>query len=140
PGPAGTGSPPEGAVPGGGFTVTVAMTSLTGCSGEDFASILQALGYRMDRRPAPPPAAPVADIPAAPVTEAGAPNPSASAEPVAAPLAETETLAEAPAEEPVADAPAEAEAAEPAVATGPAEAAPAETPEAPATETPAEPA
>ena len=29
------------------------MTSLTGASGEDFASILRSLGYRMDRRPKP---------------------------------------------------------------------------------------
>jgi ATP-dependent RNA helicase SUPV3L1/SUV3 len=50
--------PPEGAVPGNGFTVTVAMTSLLGCSGEDFSSVLRALGYRMERRPAPPVAAP----------------------------------------------------------------------------------
>ena len=39
---------------GRGFTVTGAMTSLTGASGEDFASILRSLGYRMDRRPKPP--------------------------------------------------------------------------------------
>ena len=45
---------PPGAVAGGGFTVTNAMTSLTGASGEDFASILRSLGYRMDRRPKPP--------------------------------------------------------------------------------------
>ena len=51
--------PPEGAVPGNGFTVTVAMTSLLGCSGEDFSSVLRALGYRMERKPKPaePPAA-----------------------------------------------------------------------------------
>ena len=30
------------------------MTSLTGASGEDFASILRSLGYRMERRPKPP--------------------------------------------------------------------------------------
>jgi ATP-dependent RNA helicase SUPV3L1/SUV3 len=45
---------PPGAIIGGGFTVTNAMTSLTGASGEDFASILRSLGYRMDRRPKPP--------------------------------------------------------------------------------------
>ncbi len=45
--------PPEGAINGFGFTQTVAMTSLLGCSGEDFASVLRALGYRMERRPAP---------------------------------------------------------------------------------------
>jgi len=44
---------PAGVFPGGGFTVTTAMTSLTGAAGEDFASILRALGYRMDRKPKP---------------------------------------------------------------------------------------
>src|SRR5581483_2047803 len=39
---------PAGAV-AGGFTATSAMTSLTGSSGEDFASILRALGYRLER-------------------------------------------------------------------------------------------
>jgi ATP-dependent RNA helicase SUPV3L1/SUV3 len=54
------GTRPLGAFPGGGFTVFGAMTSLTGASGEDFASILRALGYRMERRPKPPePATPV---------------------------------------------------------------------------------
>ena len=48
------GSKPAGALDGTGFTVTVGMTSLVGSSGEDFASILRALGYRMDRRPKPP--------------------------------------------------------------------------------------
>lgn len=42
---------PDGAFDGRGFTVTVAMTSLAGCSGDDFASILKSLGYRLDRRP-----------------------------------------------------------------------------------------
>jgi ATP-dependent RNA helicase SUPV3L1/SUV3 len=45
---------PPGALDGTGFTVTVGMTSLVGSSGEDFASILRALGYRMERRPKPP--------------------------------------------------------------------------------------
>jgi ATP-dependent RNA helicase SUPV3L1/SUV3 len=45
---------PPGAVDGTGFTVTVGMTSLVGSSGEDFASILRSLGYRMERRPKPP--------------------------------------------------------------------------------------
>jgi ATP-dependent RNA helicase SUPV3L1/SUV3 len=49
------GEKPAGAFDGRGFVVTQAMTSLTGSAGEDFASILRALGYRMDRRPAPPP-------------------------------------------------------------------------------------
>src|SRR6266851_2795019 len=49
------GQKPAGAFDGRGFVVTQAMTSLTGSAGEDFASILRALGYRMERRPAPPP-------------------------------------------------------------------------------------
>jgi ATP-dependent RNA helicase SUPV3L1/SUV3 len=54
------GPKPAAAFDGRGFTVTIAMTSLTGCAGEEFASILRSLGYRMDKRPrpaAPPPAA-----------------------------------------------------------------------------------
>jgi ATP-dependent RNA helicase SUPV3L1/SUV3 len=49
------GERPPGAFDGRGFVVTQAMTSLTGSAGEDFASILRALGYRMERRPPPPP-------------------------------------------------------------------------------------
>jgi ATP-dependent RNA helicase SUPV3L1/SUV3 len=48
------GPKPSGAIAGGGFVVFNGMTSLTGASGEDFASILRSLGYRMDRRPKPP--------------------------------------------------------------------------------------
>ncbi|XWN31904.1 MAG: helicase-related protein [Devosia sp.] len=52
PGPE-SGDPPPGAVPqGGGFLVTVTMTSLLGCSGEDFAAILTSLGYRVDKHEA----------------------------------------------------------------------------------------
>jgi ATP-dependent RNA helicase SUPV3L1/SUV3 len=46
-------SPPEGAAEGNAFTVTVAMTSLLGCAGDDFASVLQALGYRREKRQLP---------------------------------------------------------------------------------------
>jgi ATP-dependent RNA helicase SUPV3L1/SUV3 len=51
--PSATGEKPAGAIDGFGFTVAVGMTSLVGCSGEDFAAVLRSLGYRMDRRPAP---------------------------------------------------------------------------------------
>ncbi|MBS7697097.1 MAG: helicase [Chelatococcus sp.] len=47
------GEPPAGAADGDGFVVTVGMTSLAGCSGEDFSSILKSLGYVVDRRPGP---------------------------------------------------------------------------------------
>jgi ATP-dependent RNA helicase SUPV3L1/SUV3 len=51
--PAAPGDKPAGAVDGSGFTVTMAMTSLTGASPEDFASVLRSVGYRMERRPKP---------------------------------------------------------------------------------------
>ena len=51
------GQKPAGAFDGRSFVVTQAMTSLTGSAGEDFASILRALGYRMEKRPPLPPAA-----------------------------------------------------------------------------------
>lgn len=56
------GEKPAGAFDGRSFVVTQAMTSLTGSAGEDFASVLRALGYRMDKRPPLPvkPAAPAA--------------------------------------------------------------------------------
>jgi ATP-dependent RNA helicase SUPV3L1/SUV3 len=54
------GEKPAGAFDGRSFVVTQAMTSLTGSAGEDFASILRALGYRMERRaPLPPKPEPV---------------------------------------------------------------------------------
>ncbi len=59
------GEKPAGAFDGRGFVVTQAMTSLAGSAGEDFASILRALGYRMDRKPPLPPAPP-----ASPATDA----------------------------------------------------------------------
>ncbi|MGV3491228.1 MAG: helicase, partial [Devosia sp.] len=42
---------PPGAAEGNGFRVTVEMTSLLGTAGEDFASILNSLGYRVRRTP-----------------------------------------------------------------------------------------
>ena len=59
------GAKPAGAFDGRGFVVTQAMTSLTGSAGEDFASILRALGYRMERRPPLPPKPAVVEMPAA---------------------------------------------------------------------------
>ena len=47
------GPKPDGFFDGRSFVVSGAMTSLTGASGEDFASILRSLGYRMDRKPKP---------------------------------------------------------------------------------------
>jgi ATP-dependent RNA helicase SUPV3L1/SUV3 len=52
-----TSTKPPGAIDGFGFTVTVGMTSLAGCSGEDFASVLRSLGYRAEKRSEPVPPA-----------------------------------------------------------------------------------
>ena len=144
------GEKPAGAFDGRGFTVTQAMTSLTGSAGEDFASILRALGYRMEKRPPLP--APVVTAPAA---EQAAPAEAVAAEGAAdvtelvqeavteaPPLDAATEAAEAPAETPAAETPAaetpaEAPAAE--VAAEPVAEIAAEAPatEAPATEAPA---
>jgi ATP-dependent RNA helicase SUPV3L1/SUV3 len=149
------GQKPAGAFDGRGFVVTQAMTSLTGSAGEDFASILRALGYRMDRRP-PLPEKPVekvetvsAETPPVEATAlevSGDPSPSAAllpelniapaandnVQPAPAPL-EAEPVAAAP--EPVAEAapaaeeaPAAEAAPEPVAADASAEAASAEAP------------
>lgn len=91
--------PPDGAAEANGFRVTVEMTSLLGCAGEDFASVLKSLGYRLRRTPKPaaepvvaePPAeAETAPVDAAAPVEAG--DDAAAAAPVEAseaPAAET---------------------------------------------------
>jgi ATP-dependent RNA helicase SUPV3L1/SUV3 len=69
---------PAGAAEGNGFRVTVEMTSLLGTAGEDFASILNSLGYRLRRTPkvavaeTAPIEAPAADSPASLEAEANA--------------------------------------------------------------------
>ena len=146
----GTTPKPDGAIDGRGFTVTGAMTSLTGASGEDFASILRALGYRMERKPklAEPAksemaaeAAPAAEAPAAeatatdtPAEAAAEPAPEAEAPPL---VADAEVMAAPVIEQPAEPQPeqpsAEAQAGQPAAEAASVEAAPAE-------EKPAEPA
>ena len=95
-------APPEGAIEtGGGFTVTVAMTSLLGCAGEDFSAVLKSLGYRLETKEVQRPAAPKAEAteltpntaePAAvadtPATEEEAPAESAETEAAATETAE----------------------------------------------------
>ena len=83
------GPKPDGVFDGRGFTVTGAMTSLTGASGEDFASILRSLGYRLDRRPKPAEVKPVETVAApagdaAPTVESAAPTEVAPTEAVTA--------------------------------------------------------
>ncbi len=81
--PGAAGEPPAGAfAEGGGFSVTPAMTSLLGASGEDLSVILRGLGYRMERRPKP--AAPA--VPATAAQSADTPPPETTA--IEAPPAE----------------------------------------------------
>ena len=68
------GEPPPGAADNETFVPTVSMTSLVGCSGEDFASILKSLGYVMDRRPGPPITVPLAAAPSPPQVLAPTPD------------------------------------------------------------------
>ena len=98
--PGAPGAKPAGAFDGRGFTVTVAMTSLAGCAGEDFASILRSLGYRLDRRPPLPEAAsPATETTVAPPAAEGEARVDAPAE-TAPTLAPEVTPAPEPVEEP----------------------------------------
>ncbi|WP_050763380.1 helicase-related protein [Roseibium sp. TrichSKD4] len=80
-------APPEGAIEqGGGFTVTVAMTSLLGCAGEDFAEVLTSLGYRFETKEVQRPVVKKAsDSAEAPATESAAAPADASGEKTDAP-------------------------------------------------------
>jgi len=157
------GEKPNGAFDGRGFVVTQAMTSLTGSAGEDFASILRALGYRMDRRPPlPPKPAPVevvetvssetspveasaettsatpaeeiaAELTVSSHSMSGDPSPSAALLPSVTPMQEAPAAEAAPVETAPVETPVEA-----AVEPAPAEVAVAE--EAPAEQAAAEPA
>ncbi|WP_029030538.1 helicase-related protein [Salinarimonas rosea] len=121
------GEPPAGAAEGDGFVGTVAMTSLVGCAGEDFAQILRSLGYVSEERagPAitsailkPAPTTPVAPVPAPAASEA----PAGEAAPEDAGAAEPDAT-DAPA---VAEEQPQADAAEHPPEASPAEASPAE--------------
>jgi ATP-dependent RNA helicase SUPV3L1/SUV3 len=94
------GDPPAGTADGDGFVVTVNMTSLAGCSGESFASILRSLGYQSEQRKGPaitvPLVAKASTEPLRPVTEATAEETPDHVEPDAA-VAEA-AAAEAPEE------------------------------------------
>ena len=93
------GEPPLGAADGEGFVGTVGMTSLVGCSGEDFASILRSLGYVSETRPGPAITVPL--VPAAstePAARATPPEAPVSAS-VETPEAEAAQGEDAPAAE-----------------------------------------
>jgi ATP-dependent RNA helicase SUPV3L1/SUV3 len=75
--PGAPGEKPAGALgEGRGFTVTPAMTSLLGASGEDMAALLKGLGYRMETR-----AKPVEPAAACPDPEQPAGSPEAALPP-----------------------------------------------------------
>ncbi|MDR1828177.1 MAG: helicase [Methylobacteriaceae bacterium] len=73
------GEPPTGAADGDGFVPTVAMTSLVGCAGEEFAGILKSLGYVSESRPGPAITVPL--LAAAATTPVSPPAPVLSEEP-----------------------------------------------------------
>jgi ATP-dependent RNA helicase SUPV3L1/SUV3 len=87
------GEKPAGAFDGRSFVVTQAMTSLTGSAGEDFASILRALGYRMERRPPPAPK-PVVVEAAAEAAPAETTSEVSSSEAVSSEAVSSEAMAE----------------------------------------------
>ncbi len=111
------GDPPPGAADGDGFVVTVAMTSLVGCSGEAFASILKSLGYAPEKRKGPAITVPL--VAAAPTTPISAPGEGeAKAEDAeAAPASDETVTAEAASSD---EAPAEAAAPEAVIEEAPA--------------------
>ena len=116
-------SPPEGAVAtGGGFTVTVAMTSLLGCAGEDFSAVLKSLGYRSETKEVQRPVA------AKPATEATAEAPAAETAATEADTPAEATATEAPATEETTEAAAAEAASEPVTAEAEAVSEPAEAP------------
>ncbi|MDJ0513443.1 MAG: helicase-related protein [Methyloceanibacter sp.] len=76
--------PPSGATGDGGFRVVPELMSMVGCSGEEFASILRGLGFRLERRRIEDPAEPQAAAQIAPESalaqQAGATSSSVSTE------------------------------------------------------------
>ncbi|MFD0986163.1 helicase-related protein [Methyloligella solikamskensis] len=82
--------PPSGATGDGGFRVVPELMSVVGCSGEDFTSILKALGFRCQRIPLPPE---TQEAKTETATETAAPA-TAEAEEPAADGAETEAKSE----------------------------------------------
>ncbi len=99
---------PAGATGDGAFRVTPDMMSIVGCSGDDFASILESLNFRKQTRAVPAPAEPVAEQSASasqagdnakaatvdPAAEQAAPVAPASEQPPAAAEASAEIAAE----------------------------------------------
>jgi ATP-dependent RNA helicase SUPV3L1/SUV3 len=75
-------TPPRGSSGDGGFMVTPEMMSILGCSSAELGAVLETLGFRSERRPAPKPR-PAGARAAVGDTAAGAPEAAASPEPAA---------------------------------------------------------
>jgi ATP-dependent RNA helicase SUPV3L1/SUV3 len=130
------GTPPTGTADQDGFVVTGAMTSLVGCAGEDFASILRSLGYVSVKRAGPAITVPLAAAPAKPAPVEAAPAEGATEAPVEGgePAASSESADTASASAAAgvgADEMATAELAETTAETAPNDAPVSETPDAP---------
>ena len=86
--------PPSGATGDGGFRVVPELMSMVGCSGEEFASILRGLGFRLERRkidaPGEPKAQAAASDDAAATQGADVAPAEATAEPEGASAAQEE--------------------------------------------------
>ncbi|ODR99352.1 hypothetical protein AUC68_05095 [Methyloceanibacter methanicus] len=82
--------PPSGATGDGGFRVVPELMSMVGCSGEEFASILRGLGFRLERRKIDTPAEPQSSA------EPTKPETPSEATPVAAEASATAGDAPAP--------------------------------------------
>jgi ATP-dependent RNA helicase SUPV3L1/SUV3 len=74
----GGGMRPKGATGDGGFVVVPEMLSILGCSAEELGGVLRALGFHVDRRPAPK--SMIDPAPITPVAQASATTPAADAE------------------------------------------------------------
>ncbi len=94
-------SPPKGSSGDGGFIVTAEMMSVLGCSSEEFGNVLKALGFRLDRRPAPAKEVPPAEAAIAAAIALASPV-VVVAEPAPAPAADTAADADSDAVTPVA--------------------------------------
>lgn len=77
--------PPKGSSGDGGFIVTPEMMSVLGCSQDELGNVLRALGFRSEKKPAPPKAKPAHAAQAAPV--AAVPDEAAAATAAPAPEA-----------------------------------------------------
>ncbi|MFA5949275.1 MAG: helicase-related protein [Hyphomicrobium sp.] len=91
--------PPRGSTGDGGFTVTPEMMSILGCSPEELGNVLKALGFKLERRPAPAPAAVLAPAPEKPAAPAST-EAASSSEPTADAEAPAEAAPVAPVAEP----------------------------------------